>query len=79
MSITAVLNQGEEITASFKPAAKIKVEMGGGGGGFGMLRTLSDVDATDMTEGNIVVYDIDSDTFITRRNPKHLTLDCGTF
>ncbi len=78
MGITAILDTGGDIGASVRSSPSINAEMSSSSG-FASLRTLSDVDASDMTDGNIVVYNLSLDTFITRNDPYKLTIDCGTF
>jgi hypothetical protein len=47
--------------------------------GYSALRTLSDVDASDLQDGHIIIYNAISDKFITRNDPYNLTIDGGIF
>ncbi len=47
--------------------------------GYASLKTLSDVDATNLDDGYMLVYNAVTDTFITRPDLYKTVIDCGTF
>jgi len=60
---------------------QIKVIASGalGGGSGGRLTLLADVDATNLQDGSILVYEAATDTFITTKNFPAAIIDGGVF
>lgn len=67
------------IRATISSIPKTRVSINSGGvisAGVSQFRNLSDVNATNLTTDNIVVYDGDTDKFVVKELPK---INGGTF
>jgi len=62
-------------------ANQVKVIASGalGGGSGGRLSLLADVDASDLQDGSILVYQASSNAFITTKNFPAAIIDGGVF
>ena len=79
--VTVGIGAGNKITVVTEPKNIIKVETGGGasqGGGSGpkTFRSLIDVDASHLVDGESVVYNANEDKFVVETVP---IIDGGTF
>jgi hypothetical protein len=67
----------QKVIVTTTPKDRISINnQGGGGGGVQTLRQLKDVDATNLVDGETIVYEAEQDKFVVETLPK---LDGGTF
>ena len=67
----------QKIVVTTTPRNRVTINNGGGGGGgVQTLRQLKDVDATNLVDGETIVYEAEQDKFVVETLPK---LDGGTF
>lgn len=77
ITIGTPLSQKVIVTTTPRDRISINNQGGGGnGGGVQTLRQLKDVDATNLVDGETIVYEAEQDKFVVETLPK---LDGGTF